>query len=346
MIRVGNLKEVGVKRSCVTNFDEFYGNEITKQVEGLAKKFDLSDQDYEEYRGVYNSLDVDRGVTLDILEPSLLGIQPESPDWPERDKIVRVGIERKANSLELPLTLRIIKRKQQWQEGFKEAGEFTYCSVKKAFSSIVFIIQELQSYALHLRESLYCEDLQGVMAKNENENATLVGVNKDGNGGTLIPAKRVIHFPNLVPDDISEVSLYGDKQLTEEEEMKLWSMVEEASRLEEVNAVALDTEIKQQFVSPLTVQLEADDHEDYLRTDLLYLMDLSQEPNNPLLLSNYAQFLYLVAHDRDRGFCRAEEFFRHAVQLEPLDAEALSRYADFWWMERICGKQKRDTSKQ
>lgn len=32
------------------------------------------------------------------------------------------------------------------------------------------------------------------------------------------------------------------------------------------------------------------------------------------------------------GFCRAEECFKRAVQVEPPDAESLSRYADFLWM--------------
>ncbi|KAL2468646.1 uncharacterized protein Fot_50222 [Forsythia ovata] len=61
----------------------------------------------------------------------------EPPDFLERDEIIPVNI---------PLSLRMIKRKEQWQEGFREARELAYCSVDKAFSSMVFIIQELQSY--------------------------------------------------------------------------------------------------------------------------------------------------------------------------------------------------------
>lgn len=51
---------------------------------------------------------------------------------------------------------------------------------------------------------------------------------------------------------------------------------------------------------------------------------------NSLVLSNYAQFLYTVAHDHDR----AEHYFQCAAMAEPRDAEALSRYALFLWEER------------
>ena len=33
-------------------------------------------------------------------------------------------------------------------------------------------------------------------------------------------------------------------------------------------------------------------------------------------------------------FDRAEECFKRAIQVEPLDAESLSRYADFLWIVR------------
>ncbi|KAJ3682223.1 hypothetical protein LUZ60_014796 [Juncus effusus] len=51
---------------------------------------------------------------------------------------------------------------------------------------------------------------------------------------------------------------------------------------------------------------------------------------NSLVLSNYAQFLYVVQKDFDR----AEEYFKRAVEAEPSDPEAMSRYAIFLWQER------------
>ncbi|KAM0033495.1 hypothetical protein Hdeb2414_s0016g00486781 [Helianthus debilis subsp. tardiflorus] len=80
--------------------------------------------------------------------------------------MILVSIERKANSVDLPFSLRIIKRKKQC---IKEAGESAYCSVKKAFSSMVFIIRELQSYTLQMRELLYYEDLQHILVRVQKE---------------------------------------------------------------------------------------------------------------------------------------------------------------------------------
>ncbi|XP_048430948.1 uncharacterized protein LOC125472915 [Pyrus x bretschneideri] len=60
----------------------------------------------------------------------------------------------------------------QWQEGFREAGESACCSVKKAFSSMVFIIRELHSYTLQIREILFFEDLQGILSRVQKEMQT------------------------------------------------------------------------------------------------------------------------------------------------------------------------------
>ncbi|PIN05550.1 hypothetical protein CDL12_21909 [Handroanthus impetiginosus] len=99
----------------------------------------------------------------------------EAPDFPKRDEIIPANIERKANSVEIPLSLRMIKRKKQWQEGVIEAGESAYCSVKKAFSSMVFIIRELHSFTLQMREVLFFQDLQGILASVQREmNASFV----------------------------------------------------------------------------------------------------------------------------------------------------------------------------
>lgn len=57
---------------------------------------------------------------------------------------------------------------------------------------------------------------------------------------------------------------------------------------------------------------------------------IAQGEVNSLVFSNYAQFLYTVAHDHDR----AEHYFQCAAVAEPQDAEARSRYALFLWEER------------
>ena len=49
------------------------------------------------------------------------------------------------------------------------AGGFAYCSVKKAFSSLLFIIRELQNYTLVIREGLSCEDILEIMTKMQRD---------------------------------------------------------------------------------------------------------------------------------------------------------------------------------
>lgn len=85
------------------------------------------------------------------------------------------SIERKANSVELPFSLRMIKKKKQLEERLMETGKSVYCSIEKAFSSMVFIIRELQSYTIQMREVLYFEDLQDVLMRVQKEmNASFV----------------------------------------------------------------------------------------------------------------------------------------------------------------------------
>ncbi|KAK1297985.1 hypothetical protein QJS10_CPB14g00850 [Acorus calamus] len=116
--------------------------------------------------------------------------------------------------------------------------------------------------------------------------------------------------------------------VAEDEEKTIWeSMVEEA---EAMARVGLDHETMRGFVLPFTVAIEADDRISYFKTELTYLQAIEQEPNNSMVLSNYAQFLYLVVNDHDR----AEEYFKRAAKVEPADAEALCRYASFLWMAR------------
>ena len=48
----------------------------------------------------------------------------------------------------------------------KQVGE---SAVKRAFSSMVFMIRELQSFTLHMRELLLFEDLQGILLRVRKE---------------------------------------------------------------------------------------------------------------------------------------------------------------------------------
>ncbi|KAL3518077.1 hypothetical protein ACH5RR_020666 [Cinchona calisaya] len=436
-----------IKRACSANLDSYSDDEFSMKIQELVSRFQLSDDDDDkddEILSINNSSALE-GEEAEIRPESCTGESYysmsfdllEPPDWPEREVIIPASIERKANGVELPLSLRIIKRKKQWEEGFREVGESAYCSMTKAFSSMVFIIRELQSYILQMREMLFYEDLQGILVRVQKEiNASFVwlfqqvfshtptlmvyvmillanysvhsmannaalaatpqhpqvytsstdsvsqvgeqshGKNKfhssyiksfsvssssgkttsiggsNGRGGKYRPLASGTDgdgmfdrnssddHPTIVPDGVSSIenplrtseeeSVSG--QVTREKEMKLWqSIVEEASRIQCASRdEALDHEIMQRFVSPINAKIESDDYADYFRTEFLYQRELAQEPNNSLLLANYAQFLYLVIQDYDR----AEDYFKRAAKVEPKDAEALNKYATFLWKVR------------
>jgi len=276
----------------------------------------------------------------EVLEPSLLGIQPEPPSWPERDEILRLSFERKVNSVEIPLSIRMIKKKLQLEEGFKEAGELTEltnCSMKKTFSSMMFIMHELQRQALQTRESLCGEDLESVMAKLGREMDAsfvwlfqqvfwktptlmvdvmvllanfLVFSTNDNTVKAIIPSMITKATPltndeskvqHLLDGTDADQGEYVKQELSEEEEMLWNSLQEEAAILQkELRSYVLDHETRQRFVAPVSVELEGDHYEEYIKTDLYYKKHLLQTPHCSLLLSNYAQFLFLVLHDIDR----------------------------------------------
>ncbi|KAL8236710.1 hypothetical protein R6Q59_017791 [Mikania micrantha] len=387
------------KRPVFASLDaQFSDEEFSKKIHELALRF--QDSDDVEIKENYDGLELESGS-----------------DW--QGDMIPASIERKANSVDLPFSLRIIKKKKQWQDGIREAGESAYCSVKKAFSSMVFIIRELQSYTLQMRELLYYEDLQDILVRVQKEmNASFVWLfqqvfsqtptlmvyvmillanysvqsmsnniaiaatpvvttvesvtehrshthtkfdsssvktfstnsggkttsigGNNGGGGKFRPVASGTdgdgRFDGSVassssiwnPARTSEQSVSG--QVSEEDELKSWDLiVNEADRMQSViGDGGLDHETMKRFVSPVTVKIEEEETSDYFRTELLYQTGLSQEPDNPLLLANYAQFLYLVARDYDR----AEEYFKRASRIEPKDAEALNKYASFLWQVR------------
>ncbi|XP_058099621.1 uncharacterized protein LOC131243976 [Magnolia sinica] len=440
-----------LRRACSATLESFSDEEFAKKLQELALRFHLSDEENNtdsdsdellrdgtsESCGEISYLDgkldfsnLQNARRFELTEPPWATIRPEPPDW--TDEIIPASIERKANSVELPLSLRILKRKKQWQEGFVEAGESAYCSVKKAFSSMVFIIRELQSFTLQMREVLFYEDLQGILVRVQKEmhasfvwlfqqifsrtptlmvyvmillaNFTVysmgntaaiaaapppgsyemaetvaevenqrqsrfdplsvksfsisgktasVGGSGDG-GGKVRPVAGATdggdgrfeelgaslnQHRSILPDEMA--STIGRNPTVEdgvpgaekEREVKLWNtVVEEASRMQAgLRDESLDHETMQRFVSPVTVEIEPEDYyAEHFRTELMYQQAVSEEPENPLLLSNYAQFLFLVVHDHDR----AEEYFKRAAQIQPPDAESLSRYASFLWLAR------------
>ncbi|MBA0762303.1 hypothetical protein Gotri_011937 [Gossypium trilobum] len=214
-------------------------------------------------------------------------------------------------------------------------GESACCSMKKAFSSTVFIIRELHSYTLQMRESLLYEDLHGIFIRVQNEihasflwlfqqvfshTPTLMiyvmillanfSVRSMGNNAALAAETAVnptMGSYSYVPSGEvrgKEQTKFDSLQLQNGKTGGEWERSEE--ELSHRNSIVDGT---------------------HCRTELVYKKGLSQEPNNPLLLANYAQFLYLVVHDYDR----AEELFKKAIQVEPVDAEVHNKYANFLW---------------
>ncbi|KAK1355162.1 Peroxidase [Heracleum sosnowskyi] len=396
-----------IKRSCSASLDDVSDEFSSEYIKELAQSFELScDGVIDEERSKtipictlpepnvlkneHSTIKYSESGTFslfkfDYLEPRMLGIRPEPPEWPEREEVLRASIERKVNSTEIPFSLRMIKKKQQRREGVGYTGDLESCSFQKAFSSMEFIIIELQSCALQLREVLCDEDLEGIIAKVQRDmhasflwlfqqvfsrtpdlminvmvllsNFSLystahnigsevpvlmeplyesmteevsmkqynfLGIDDNRQLGRSAPS---FDYPGDVPDhDFSQ-------ELDSIEELKLWkSVVDEAKEMQVAGLedIVPDHEELRWFVSPVTVEIEPDNNMDYFKTDLLYQMGLSQDPDNSLLLCNYAQFLHLVAHDYDR----AEECFKRAVQVEPPDAESMSHYANFLWKVR------------
>ncbi|KAH0851856.1 LOW QUALITY PROTEIN: hypothetical protein HID58_094426, partial [Brassica napus] len=216
------------------------------------------------------------------------------PPWPEM--VQMSTIERKANSVDLPISLRIIKRKLRMEEGvvMKQVGE---SAVKRA-SSMVFMIRELQSFTLHMRELLLFEDLQGILLRVRRD-ACVVRV--------AVPAVFSA-TPTLM---VSVMILLAN--FTESEKME-----------------ALDHDTMKQISRGGTSR---SGRVDGLLQDGAFLpTGLSQQPDNVLLLANYAQ---------------AEKYFKRAAKAEPADAEALSKYATFLWRQgTIYGEQRKRSWKQ
>ncbi|CAM8961470.1 unnamed protein product [Rhodiola kirilowii] len=440
-----------LKRACSASSDAFSDEGFLQKIQELALRFQRSDDDGDSESTLTDAesgmaFDVDMGSAnmihasksfpedseLNQMEPIWLECKQ---DWSRAGEIIPASIEWKANCVDLPLSLRIIKKKKQWGQGVKEVGEVAYCSVKKAFASMVFIIRELHSYSLQMRELIQYEDLQEILSRVQTEmhasfvwlfqqvfsptptlmvyvmmllanytvfsmgnSAALATVpptsylstttetvsiidteNKQGskfdssvlksfsvsssNGKTASIGggsggggkfnqiasgteggdkfKNSEHHRSLIPDGIyrevgnsasktESTSVEETSVALSKEELRLWnSIVEEAAKMqEEFRDAALDHNTTKTFVSPVTASVVEDDFTDYLRTELLYQTGIARDPSNPLLLANYAQFLYLVT----REFERAEYYFKKATSVEPPDAEAHNKYAAFLWM--------------
>ncbi|KAG9160204.1 hypothetical protein Leryth_021081 [Lithospermum erythrorhizon] len=375
-----------IKRSCSAVLDESFDR---CSREGSSQGFSSSGYEDDEHSFEMNKLSsvtseprrsLSRCRTeFEFLEPMMLDISPEPPEWPEREAVLRTSIEQKAKSFDLPFSLRIIKKKQQMDGDLKGLGYSGCCSVKKAISSMVSVLVELQSHALQMRGVLVDEDLEIIMGKVQREmNSSFLWLFQQVfsrtpelmihvmtlladysvhsvSDGIAIPysvklgsrdeltewkpksqstssASTSILFAQNNPDLVKEFQQISNRELRNTGEMSLWNsiLVESAKLQLSTRDFVLDNDMIINFVSPMSVEVEPDDYTEFHRTDLQYQLGLSLEPNNPLLLCNYAQFLHVVVRDYDR----AEQCYKRAIQVAPLDAECLCQYANFLWTIR------------
>jgi hypothetical protein len=340
---------------------------------------------------------------------------------------------------DMPASLRMLKQKKkqlpEWEEGFWEVGESARCSVNKAFSSMVFMIRELQSYALYMRQGLFYEDIQDILGRvqqdmhasfvwlfqqifsctptlmvsvmlllanftvysltnsvafaaplsqpqislvavveSNSEQKTnqllfdqasavknfspgktasvggrgsgggkvrpVAGSTDDGRSGGPSSARQITHSgsPSTVAGDGAvEVVREEDEEaawnhmveeakqmqvgfrdellmdpdggdgavevVREEDEEAAWNhMVEEAKQMQVGfrDEMLMDPDVLKWLVNPVKVEVETDAYTDYQKTELHYQLAVQQDPQNSLLLTNFAQFLQLVLHDNER----------------------------------------------
>lgn len=345
-----------LRRVCSASSSFFSDETFSVKMQELALQFRIAGEGEEEEEKKHKESEINndnknhRFGSVKLLQESVPGLASLEAPWAEM--VNHSSIERKANSVDLPLSLRIIKRKLQ-EEALKEASESTYCSINKAFSSMVFMIEELHSFALQTRVGVLRQVKKEMHASllwifqrvfsqtptlmvyvmillanytvhsvasnlaiaasppdsavTKEEPAVTKGQDKmhqrfdfsNGRGGKGLDGSKWLgsissNKVSYLPRQQDLVSGQGIR----EEELSLWnSIVEEAEQMQDS---PVDRDLRLKLVSPIIARIEVDDYANYTRTELLYKISLAQEPNNHLLLANYAQFLYLVTHDYDR----------------------------------------------
>ncbi|KAI0512201.1 hypothetical protein KFK09_012839 [Dendrobium nobile] len=357
----------------------------------------------------------------DSISPLPISINPEIPamppeSWAGSDGFALQKMERRANSFDIPLSLRILQSKKKRCES-DEMTDSVCSSVKKAFSSMVFIVRELQSQVIRMREALLSSDnfqIQETLARvhselhasfvwlfhrifsstptlmvylmlllanftvfsitdhhaataplpppqsfsasiEESQNPTprfnsstiktfsvcrssAVGGNGSGGGKPPAITASADDGSDRSSSSLGDGGMIFSKAISmaamDEETATAWKgivdntaeMIMASGRHESL----MDPHTLRRFVSPVTVEAEPDDLSAYSATELSYRVSLSENPDDALLLSNFAQFLYTVRRDHDR----AEEYFKRALRAEPAEAETLCRYANFLWVAR------------
>ncbi|CAN4095793.1 unnamed protein product [Withania somnifera] len=303
----------------------------------------------------------------------MLGIKPEPPYWPEREAILWTNIEQKARSFGLPLSLRMIKKKHQWESSsFRDLKETNSCT-SKAFTSMVFIIVELQTYALHMRESMCNEDLEMLIAKVQGEMyASFVWLFRQvfSRTPTLMMYVMILlanysvysasHNVAIACDHetttTTEAISIGERHNKQHVQIKSYPHIfpEKLSTLSDQvwrndGEIELWESIEDEALNMRGLRGIGLDHEVMLK--FVSPLSVEIEPDNNVdYFKTDLVYQIALAHEPyntlllcnyalflkviARDYNRSEECFKRAVEVEPPDAEVLCQYANFLWTVR------------
>ena len=73
-----------------------------------------------------------------------------------------------------------------------------------------------------------------------------------------------------------------------------------------------------------------DDDDEFIIRKNYYQALLKEDPNNPLLLRNYGEFMYKYSTNKENAR-KCEELYERAILADPNDGEILTRYAEIQW---------------
>lgn len=125
---------------------------------------------------------------------------------------------------------------------------------------------------------------------------------REGGSGALAPR------PLDEDDFISMLSCEGVSLASDDSNHELVKLLEDAVQEmglglkegEPVVHLRLDQDVVRRLVAPVSIHLEEDNYACFDCTELQYQLAIQKDPHNPMLLSNFAQFLFIVRRAYDK----------------------------------------------
>ncbi|CAL1360928.1 unnamed protein product [Linum trigynum] len=304
--------------------------------------------------GYYSSMSCWISSKLELFGPSFFGMKPDPPPeyWPV-DEETRRSMEFAAQ-VDRMRRGKLMSSKDTKEEEkcyyWQVAGDYSYCSVRKVFSLTVFMIRELLSYVLRIRECLYSEDLRKVIERVQVEmNDTFVWLFESvfATTPTLMVSvmlllanftaysmagttEMVAALPRVTSSGL--VSYYEEERMmmaASLEEKELWGemltriMAASERRLLNFDDIDDDDEVTEaRMVSKVAECLRCE--------NLVGHLGFGESTRCFLRILNSALFL-----NPNPQLCdRVEEIYEQAVVVEPRDAEVRILYAEFLQLKK------------